>query len=207
MDSFNLVNVHVAAELKEAAYHLLNHGVVAFPTETVMGMGVVYDDEFAYNRLNMIKKRPEDKPYALMVQNPDQIPMFAILSKEALKIINHFLPGPLTILVKSKSEVPVWVTHGTGVIGIRVPSDAKTNLLLSYTGKPLLAPSANLSGEKPAMTSDEVKAIFKDELDYIVSGEAEGGAPSTIIDLTGDTFKIVRPGPITKEMIEEVLKG
>lgn len=205
MSEFAIVESHVAAELKEAAYHLLNHGVVAFPTETVMGLGVVYDDEFAYNRLNIIKRRPEDKPYALMVQNPDQISLFAILSDVAKKIINAFLPGPLTILVPAKKDVPVWVTHGTGVIGIRVTSDPKTHLLLTYTGKPLLAPSANYSGEKPAMSSDEVIATFKDEIDFVVSGKAEGGAPSTIIDLTGNSYKIVRQGPITVEMIEEVL--
>ena len=207
MDEFEIVESHVAAELKEAAYHLLNHGVVAFPTETVMGLGVVYDDEFAYNRLNIIKRRPEDKPYALMVQNPDQISLFAILSPVANKIINAFLPGLLTILVPAKKDVPVWVTHGTGVIGIRVTSDSKTHLLLTYTGKPLLAPSANHSGEPPAMTSEQVKEVFQDELDFIVEGAAQGGEPSTIIDLTGESYKIIRQGPITKEMIEEVLNG
>jgi L-threonylcarbamoyladenylate synthase len=172
-----------------------------------MGLGVVYDDEFAYNRLNIIKRRPEDKPYALMVQSPDQISMFAKLNDESKKIINAFLPGPLTILVNARKDVPVWVTHGTGVIGIRVTSDPTTSLLLTYVGKPLLAPSANHSGEKPCMTSKEVQDIFDDELDYIVEGEALGGLPSTIVDLTGETYKIVRQGPITKEMIDEVLKG
>lgn len=206
MSEYLTVASHVAAQLKEAAYHLLNHGVVAFPTETVMGIGVVYDDEFAYNRLNIIKRRPEDKPYALMVQSPDQISMFAKLNDEAKKIANAFLPGPLTILVNAKKDVPVWVTHGTGVIGIRVTSDPTTSLLLTYTGKPLLAPSANHSGEKPAMSSDEVHEIFKDELDYIVEGKALGGLPSTILDLTGETYRIVREGPITKEMIDAVLQ-
>lgn len=206
MSEYLTVASHVAAQLKEAAYHLLNHGVVAFPTETVMGIGVVYDDEFAYNRLNIIKRRPEDKPYALMVQSPDQISMFAKLNDEAKKIANAFLPGPLTILVNARKDVPVWVTHGTGVIGIRVTSDPTTSLLLTYTGKPLLAPSANHSGEKPAMSSDEVHEIFKDELDYIVEGKALGGLPSTILDLTGETYRIVRQGPITKEMIDAVLQ-
>ena len=206
MSEYLTVPNHIAAELKEAAYHLLNHGVIAFPTETVMGLGVVYDDEFAYNRLNIIKRRPEDKPYALMVQAPDQIPLFANLNKEALKIVEAFLPGPLTILVNAKKDVPVWVTHGTGVIGIRVTSDPKTNLLLTYVGKPLLVPSANRSGEKPCMSSNEVIDVFgEEELDYIVNGEAPGGTPSTILDLTGPTYKIVRQGPITKEMIDAVL--
>lgn len=202
-----LVREHLAAELKEAAYHLLNHGVVAFPTETVMGLGVVYDDEFAYNRLNIIKRRPEDKPYALMLHDVDQITMFAYLDDTAKKIAKAFLPGPLTILVRAKKNVPVWVTHNTGIVGIRVTSDPTTSTLLSYAGKPLLAPSANRSGETPCMSSDEVKEIFQDELDFIVEGKCDGGTPSTIIDLTGETYKILRIGSITPEMIEAVLKG
>ena len=198
--------VHTESQIQEAAYHLLNSGVVAFPTETVMGVGVVYDDEFAYNRLNIIKRRPEDKPYALMLQDPDQISLFAKLTKEGKIIADAFLPGPLTLLLPAKDNVPVWVTHGTGVIGIRVTPHPDTLLLLTYTGKPLLAPSANRSGEKPAMSSEEVKEIFVEELDFIVEGKAEGGSPSTIIDLTGENYKIIRQGPITKEMIDEVLK-
>ena len=198
--------VHTESQIQEAAYHLLNSGVVAFPTETVMGVGVVYDDEFAYNRLNIIKRRPEDKPYALMLQDPDQISLFAKLTKEGKIIADAFLPGPLTLLLPAKDNVPVWVTHGTGVIGIRVTPYPDTLLLLTYTGKPLLAPSANRSGEKPAMSSEEVKEIFGEELDFIVEGKAEGGSPSTIIDLTGENYKIIRQGPITKEMIDEVLK-
>ena len=199
--------LHTDSQIQEAAYHLLNNGVVAFPTETVMGIGVVYDDEFANNRLNIIKIRPEDKPYALMLQDPEQIPLFAKTNEEVMKIANAFLPGPLTLLLPAKGSVPPWVTHNTGIIGIRVTSYPDTITLLTYTGKPLLAPSANRSGEKPAMSSDEVREIFGDELDYIVEGKAEGGSPSTIIDMTGEHYKIVREGPITKEMIEAVLKG
>ncbi len=207
MSHLNNVDEHLDAQIQEAAYHLLNHGVVAFPTETVMGVGVVYDDEFAYNRLNNVKHRPEDKPYSLMVQSPDQIGFFAVLTPESKKVINAFLPGPLTLLLPVKKNVPVWVTHGGPVIGIRVSSCETTELLLKYTGKPLLAPSANRSGQKPAMSSEEVKNIFGDELDYIVNGVAEGGLPSTILDMTTPELKIVRQGPITLEMIEKVLKG
>lgn len=198
--------VHTDSQIQEAAYHLLNHGVVAFPTETVMGVGVVYDDEYAYNRLNIIKRRPEDKPYALMLQDPDQISMFAKMSEEAKIIASTFLPGPLTLLLPANGSVPPWVTHNTGIIGVRVTSYPDTITMLTYTGKPLLAPSANRSGEAPAMSSDEVREIFGDELDFVVEGVAEGGSPSTIINLTGDHYVIVREGPITKEMIDKALE-
>lgn len=198
--------LHLMSNLHEAASHLQDHGVVAFPTETVMGVGVIYDDEIAYNRLNHIKRRPEDKPYALMVQEPDQISLFAEVDERSQKIINAFLPGPLTLLMPVKEGVPTWVTHGGPTIGIRVSSHFVTEQLLTFVGRPLLVPSANRSGEKPAMSSEEVKAIFGDELDYIVEGHAEGGVPSTIIDVTGPEIKIIRKGTITMEKIKEVIK-
>lgn len=198
--------LHLISHLHEAAYHLQDHGVVAFPTETVMGLGVAYDDEIAYNRLNKIKRRPEDKPYSLMVQEPEQIEMFAVVDERSKKIIDAFLPGPLTMLMPVKNDVPFWVTHGGPTIGIRVSSHFITEELLSFVGRPLLVPSANRSGEKPAMTSEEVKQIFGDELDYIVEGHAENGVPSTIIDVTGPEIKIIRKGSITLEMINEVIK-
>lgn len=185
---------------------LNNSGVIAFPTETVMGLGVIYNDKKAYDKLNLIKRRPEDKPYTLMVGDIKDIYLYAEVSDLAKKIINSFMPGPLTILLKSKDNIPTYVTHGTGVIGIRIPSHDVALSLLKGIEKPLLVPSANRSGEKPAMNAKEVKEIFKDELDYIIDGKIEGGLPSTIIDLTSDNYFIVRTGPITKEMIDKVIK-
>lgn len=194
-------------QLKEATQKLLNHGVVAFPTETVMGLGVVFDDYSAYQKLNIIKCRSEDKPYTLMLGTIEEISDYAYLNKDIEKVIKAFLPGPLTLLLRVKENIPSWVTHGGDVIGIRVSSNKTLLKLLSYVKKPLLVPSANKSGQKPAMTSIETKEIFKDELDYIVVGSAEGGVPSTVIDMTANNCKIVREGPITLEMIGKVIKG
>ena len=186
---------------------LENHGVIAFPTETVMGLGVFYDDFVAYNKLNKVKNRPEDKPYTMMLGDPKNISKYAYIDEKAEKIIQAFMPGSITILLKSKDNVPDYVTHNTGVIGIRVPSLEDIQEMLNILEKPLLVPSANKSGEKPAFNSDEVKQIFKDELDCIVEGKCVGGLPSTIVDLTGSEIKILREGPISKDMINNVLGG
>lgn len=191
---------------KIAASKLNNHGVIAFPTETVMGLGVIYDDYEAYNRLNVIKRRPEDKPYSLMIPNVEDITKYALVNEQAKKIINRFLPGPLTILLPAKNNLPFWVTHGSNVVGIRVPSHKITRNLLLEVNKPLLVPSANRSGEKPCMNSKEVNDVFNSDLDYIIDGCAEGGIPSTIIDLTGNEIKVIRQGEITLNMIKEALK-
>ena len=190
----------------KAAVDVLNKGgVIAFPTETVMGLAVLFDNEEAYKKLNFIKRRPEDKPYTMMVSSPELIKEYAFVNPKYQNIINKFMPGSLTVLLKAKKNVPDYVTHSTGIIGIRIPSNDVALSLLREIYKPILVPSANRSGQHPLKNSDEVIKEFNDELDYVVPGKCENGIPSTIIDLTGDEIKIIREGSITLKMIEEVL--
>ena len=193
-------------EFGQAEEALNNHGVIAFPTETVMGLAVYYDDVEAYNKLNQIKRRPEDKPYTMMVKKVGEIAKYAVLDIRAQKIIKNFMPGAITLLLPAKEGLPEHVTHGGNVIGIRIPENKKAQELLEFLDKPILVPSANRSGEKPARTSEEVKEIFGEEVDFVVEGSAETDIPSTIVDLTGEEVKVVREGKITLEQIEAVLK-
>ncbi len=188
-----------------ASEKLRKGGVVAFPTETVMGLGVIYNDRSAYDRLNKVKERPEDKPYTLMVAYKEDISKYAVIDEATQRVIDAFMPGSITILVNvKKNSVPAYVTHNTNVIGIRIPTNIEARVLLEMTGIPLLVPSANKSGSKPALNSDEVKKIFGQELDFVMSGKARGEVPSTIVDLTKESPKIVRPGPISEEEIVKV---
>ena len=199
--------MHLTKEFEIAKQALDNSQVIAFPTETVMGLGVYFDDFTAYQLLNKIKDRPEDKPYTLMLGKKEDIEKYAYVSTRDKNIINAFVPGPVTLLLKSKDNIPGYVTHNTGVIGVRVP-DLKLVLdLINYCEKPLLVPSANKSGEKPALTFLEVKQVFEDELGYIFEFDSLGQRPSTIIDLTSEQVKILREGPISLEDINKVLKG
>ena len=194
-------------ELELAKIALDNHGVIAFPTETVMGLAVYYDDYEAYIKLNTIKRRPEDKPYTMMVKSKEEVKKYALIDDRTQKIISAFMPGPITLLLPSKNDLPNWVTHGGSTVGIRMPSNEIGLALLKIVDKPLLVPSANRSGEKPALNSKEVADIFDKEVDFIISGEANLDKPSTIIDLTGKEIKVVREGPITLEQINDVLKS
>ena len=180
--------------------------VIAFPTETVMGLGVYFDDFIAYQNLNAIKNRPEDKPYTMMVADRDDIEKYAFIDDRAKKIIHSLMPGEVTLLLKAKNNVPSYVTHGTGIIGIRIPNLDDLRGFLRAIGRPLLVPSANKSGEKPAMSSSEVKKIFTDELGYVFDGEANSGRPSTIIDLSGDEVKIIREGNVSLETVLNIIK-
>ena len=124
--------------LFESALKALNdHKVIAFPTETVFGLGVFYDDFEAYNLLNTIKHRKEDKPYTMMLGDVNDIQKYAELDKKYLPIINKYMPGSLTILVKAKENVPNYVTHNTKIIGIRIPSNKEALNLLKFLKKPL----------------------------------------------------------------------
>ena len=198
--------VEVMENLFEEAKKALNeHQVIAFPTETVFGLGVYYDDEEAYQLLNKIKRRREDKPYTLMLHDVNEINKYAYINEDLLKALKKYMPGPLTILLRSKDNVPNYVTHNTGIIGIRIPENKEALDLLKYLGKPLLVPSANRADQKPAMNDEEVKEIFQDEIKVIIKGKAVGGVPSTIIDLTKEEIKLIRQGPITLDEIKRAL--
>ena len=185
---------------------LNNHQVIAFPTETVFGLGVFYDDQEAYELLNKIKRRKEDKPYTMMLSKVEDIKKYAEIDNKYLSLVNKYMPGSLTILVRSKDNVPGYVTHSTGVIGIRIPSNKEALELLNYVKKPLLVPSANRADQSPARTCGEVVEIFGDEIKVVVPGQIESGEPSTIIDLTGPELKLIRKGPIPFEELNQLIK-
>ena len=141
----------------------------------------------------------------MMLSSVKEISNYAFINDKYLPIINKYMPGSLTILVNAKSCIPAYVTHNTGVIGIRIPSNKEALDLLKFVKKPLLVPSANKADQKPALSADEVKAIFEDEIAVIISGEISSGEPSTIIDITGDEIKLIRKGPIPLEELNRLL--
>ena len=191
-------------QIKQCVSALKDGKVVAFPTETVMGLGVIYNDKKAYDLLNQIKRRPEDKPYTMMVSSKKEISLYAYVDGKIQKVIDEFMPGSLTILLKSKDNVPGYVTHQSGVIGIRIPSNEEALELLKAINTPLLVPSANISGKKPALNSEEVRDIFHDEISAIIDGQSYGETPSTIVDFSKNSPVLLRKGPISFENILKV---
>lgn len=197
---------NIGLDLNKAASILLDGGVVAFPTETVMGLGVVFDNYEAYKHLNELKGRPEDKPYTMMLGDIKDIEKYAYINSDAKKIIDTYMPGPITILLKAKENVPNYVTHGTNIVGIRVPDFDILNKLLKIVKKPLLAPSANPSGMPPALDPEKVSIYFNKTLEYIIDYNSKGELPSTIVDLSKDKPIMLREGNIKKELIFNTLK-
>lgn len=197
---FEKEDVDVVAEL------LMEGSVVAFPTDTVYGLGVIYDDEDALKQLKEAKGRPENKPIPTMVASLEQMMQVAEVNDMAKKLADAFMPGALTLIMKKKQETPAYVTNGMDTIGVRMPDDEFILELIGKCGKPLLVTSANKSGEASGISDEQVLSQLDGDIDAIVLGEASGKLASTIVDVTGDTFKILRDGPIREAEIAEVLK-
>lgn len=192
-------------EIKEAAKILKEGGLIVFPTETVFGLGVVYDNKAAYDRLNAVKRRPPEKPYTMMLSDPEDASNYGDLNETAKKLVKAFMPGQFTLICKAKTSLPEWCVSKENTVGIRVPDMNVIRDMIREVGKPLLVPSANKSGETPANNDNEVLSIFKNEIDAIIKGESNSKTPSTIVLVDGENYKIIREGIITLEQIKEVL--
>ena len=156
-------------EIKEAAEILKNGGVIAFPTETVFGLGVVYDNKDSYDRLNIVKRRPPEKPYTMMIADPKDAEKYGELNEISRKLISAFMPGQFTLICKAKSALPIWCVSQENTVGIRVPDMNVVRNMIREVGKPLLVPSANKSGEVPANTDQEALSIFKSSIALIAA--------------------------------------
>lgn len=182
-----------------------NNGVVAFPTETVYGLGVRFNDEKALEKLMEAKNRDYSKAITLMVANKDDIQNYAYVSDSAYKLIQHFMPGMMTLVFKKKESVNPVMTNGKATIGIRIPDDEYVLSLLNKVG-PMLVTSANLSNHPNTTTTKEVLAQLDGRIDIVVDGKTADSIASTVIDVSEENIKILREGKISKEDIEEVLK-
>ena len=192
-------------QLTKAVDALRKGEVIAFPTETVFGLGVIFDEEKAYQKLVEVKRRPPTQPFTLMCGRIEDIEKYAYLDEKTKKIVATFMPGPLTIIVRVKDDVPPFVTLGTGFIGIRVSESTMVQHLIQSVGKPLLVPSANKHGEIPATTSAMALEAFNGEIPFVIEGKSESNIPSTIIKIDGK-IELIREGGIPFDRILEIVR-
>ena len=192
-------------DIQAVVKQLKQKKVFAFPTDTVYGLGVIYDEE-ALAALKYSKGRPENKPIPTMVGSLAQMEEIAVLNEEAKKLAAAFMPGAFTMILKKKDSVADFVTNGMETIGIRMPQDDFVLELLRQVDSPMLVTSANLSGEATGLVDVQVLSQLDGRIDGIVLGEAGGKVASTIVDMTSGKLKILREGPISKAMLEAALK-
>ena len=179
--------------------------VIIFPTDTVYGIGASVFDKEGMDRIYKIKNRPYSKPLAVLCANLEQIDDICYLTSDAKKLIERFLPGPLTLILKSKENV--CKTFGHETIGVRIP---KYNLALDILNEegPFATTSVNESGKPSLNDYLEIKKDYSSLVDkiYEPTGEATSSLASTVVDMTQGKPKVLREGAITLQMIEECLK-
>ncbi|MBR7122286.1 MAG: threonylcarbamoyl-AMP synthase [Oscillospiraceae bacterium] len=192
----------------EAAAKLLQAGeLVAIPTETVYGLGANGLDEAAVAKIFKAKGRPQDNPLILHIADPDQLELLCHhVPESAYLLAKLFWPGPLTIVLPARDIIPKCTTAGLPTVAVRCPDCEITRQIIRLSGTPVAAPSANLSGKPSTTTAEHVLNDHSGKIPLIVDdGPCRVGVESTIVDLTENTPRLLRPGGITPEQLKEVL--
>lgn len=194
-------------ELLEAAEILRAGGLVAFPTETVYGLGANALDEKAAKKIYAAKGRPSDNPLIAHISCIDELPALVREIPEAGRLLaEKYWPGPLTMIFPKKDVVPCGTTGGLDTVAVRMPSDPVANRLIRLAGVPVAAPSANTSGRPSPTRAEHVIEDMDGKIEMILDGGEVGiGVESTIVDVSGAVPTLLRPGAITMEMLEETL--
>lgn len=193
-------------QVTEAARVLADGGVVAYPTDTVYGLGADARNEAAVARVFDIKERPQDSPLPLLMGDISQVPTFAKeLTPRTRCLAERFWPGALTLVVPATPPFsPALVQDG--FVGLRIPNDPFCLRLIERFGSPITGTSANLTGGAPSMSGDDVRKQLGKSVDYILdAGRAGGGLPSTVVQVTDDEVTILRQGAIPADAIHAAL--
>lgn len=191
-----------AKKINECADILRSGGLVAFPTETVYGLGAIATDKDAAKKIYSAKGRPSDNPLIIHIASPADAERYAYTSELYYKLASAFMPGPLTVVMPKKSIVPSEVTGGLETVAIRCPSHPIARELIRAAQCAVAAPSANLSGSPSPTESAHVINDMNGRIDAIIDGGcAEIGLESTIVSIDGDTLTLLRPGAITRDAL------
>ena len=183
-------------------------GLVAFPTETVYGLGANALDAEAVKSVYRAKGRPSDNPMIVHIAEAKQLPEVASeIPQVAVLLMQTYWPGPITFILKKSEAVPMTTTGGLDTVGIRMPQTEAARKLILASGQPIAAPSANRSGRPSPTKATDVLEDMDGRIDAVLMGEdCAVGIESTVLDVTGEVPTILRPGYITKEMLEFTLK-
>jgi len=208
LDETRIVKVereNLAEVVELAAETIRRGGIVAYPTDTLYGLGVDPFSQDAVRRLLKAKRRPLDKGIPVLVYSLEAAEKIACFTLEALLLAERFWPGPLTIILGQRVPVPSEVSGGRGNVGLRVPNHPVPRLIAERVGGAITGTSANISGAPPARNAEQVVAQLGSSVDLVLDGGETMGVASTVVDLTEEPPLVVREGAIPVEDIEKAL--
>ena len=193
------------SDLMEAARIIREGGLVAFPTETVYGLGANALDEEAAKKIYAAKGRPSDNPLIAHISCMEELePLVSRIPEAGRRLAEAYWPGPLTMVFPKSGRVPYGTTGGLDTVAVRMPSDPVANRLIALAGVPIAAPSANTSGRPSPTTAQHVWQDMNGKIEMILDGGPVGiGVESTIVDVSGPVPTLLRPGAVTMEMLRE----
>ena len=194
--------------LKIATDELKQGRLVAFPTDTVYGVGCLAFDSAAVARLYAVKQRRPDKPIPILVNSPEQLDLLAReITPLARRLIERFWPGALTLILKRRPELPDAICAGGDTIAVRMPAHVLTLTLIREVGSPLATTSANMSGRQSPLDAQQTLFNLNGRIDMILdAGPCPGGIDSTVVDATGEVVRVLRETAIPTRLIKEALK-
>ncbi len=198
----------IQQQIEHGVLTLKQGGIVAYPTDTVYGLGACIGIHQAVERVYQVKERPPDMALPLLLADTSQVTEVAEqVSPIAWHLIHSFLPGALTIVLHKSKSVPGIVTAGGITVAIRIPAHPIPIALIEGLGMPIVGTSANLSGKPSPLTAGEVCSQFGNKIDSVIDGgRCPGGKESTVVDVTGDTPVVLREGAISTEKLRQVCK-
>lgn len=196
-----------SSQIRQAAKIIRSGKLVAFPTETVYGIGANALDPYAVKRIFVAKGRPSDNPLIVHISDIADLGILVDhIPESSFDVIDKFWPGPLTIVFKKSKIVPKIVTGGLDTVAIRMPKNKIANMLIAESGTPIAAPSANIAGKPSPTTAKHVINDLSGRISMVLDGgPTKIGIESTVIDLSRNTPMLLRPGGITLEQLQKVL--
>jgi L-threonylcarbamoyladenylate synthase len=199
------LSASIQEQLEKGVSILKKGGVVAFPTDTVYGLGASMAIDSAVERVYRIKKRPRNMALPLLLADVSHLDKIAIsIPTSARLLANKFWPGPLTLVLLKSDSVSDIVSGGGKTIAVRIPAHPIPTTLARGIGTAIVGTSANLSGQPSTLTAEEARNQLGDKVDFIIEGDCPGGRESTVVDLTGETPVILREGAISREELDQI---
>lgn len=195
----------IGTDIARAAAIIRSGGVVAYPTDTVFGLGCSIYSARAVARVLAIKRRPTHRGLPVLIASIDDAADLAEITPAFLRLAERFWPGSLTIVAPARPDQPSDLVSAGGTIGLRVPDFALTRRLIASADSPIVGTSANRSGERPALDAQTAQSTFGDEIDYILDGDATGGTASTVVSVVVHPPRLLRSGALDRETLRRVI--